>query len=142
MRLRFLTLDNREATPLIPATRIRLGRPKICPMTLALATLAYGITVVALVLLAVRVRKLIGIYKKGQPDPTRSGDRGARLKNMLSEVLGHTKMLNFTATGIAHWFVMIGFGALFGTLVQAYFLITDQRWALPGIGHFSSSSCF
>jgi hypothetical protein len=24
---------------------------------------------------------------------------------MLKEVLGHTKMLNFTGTGIAHWFV-------------------------------------
>ena len=89
-------------------------------MTLALAALAYGITVVALVLLAIRVRALIAVYKKGQPDPTRSGNRGARIKNMLTEVLGHTKMLNFTATGIAHWFVMIGFGALFGTLITAY----------------------
>ncbi len=73
----------------------------------ALAALAYGITVAALVLLTIRVRQLLSVYKKGQPDPTRSGDRGARLKNMLTEVLGHTKMLNFTGTGIAHWFVMI-----------------------------------
>ena len=98
--------------------------------------IAYGITVIAISLLAIRVRQLIGIYKKGAADPTRSGNRGARLKNTLKETLGHTKMLNFTATGIAHWFVMIGFGALFGTLVQAYFLITDQRWTIPGIGHF------
>jgi len=111
-------------------------------MTLALATLAYGITVVALVLLAVRVRKLIGVYKKGQPDPTRSGDRGARLKNMLSEVLGHTKMLNFTATGIAHWFVMIGFGALFGTLVTAYGQILNPDFVLPFIGHFAPYEFF
>ena len=104
-------------------------------LTLALMIGAYGITVVALTLLAIRVRQLIGIYKKGAADPTRSGNRGARLKNTLKETLGHTKMLNFTATGIAHWFVMIGFGALFGTLVQAYFLIVNQRWALPVIGH-------
>ena len=96
---------------------------------------AYGITIVALTLLAIRVRQLIGIYKKGAADPTRSGNRGARLKNTLKETLGHTKMLNFTATGIAHWFVMIGFGALFGTLVQAYFLIINPRWELPVIGH-------
>ena len=89
-------------------------------MRIALAALSYLITVFALVLLTVRVRQLIGIYRKGQADPTRSNDPGARLKNMLKEVLGHTKMLNFTATGIAHWFVMIGFGALFGTLVTAY----------------------
>jgi Fe-S oxidoreductase len=57
------------------------------------------------------------------------------LKNTLKETLGHTKMLNFTATGIAHWFVMIGFGALFGTLIQAYYLIGNPRWELPVIGH-------
>ena len=111
-------------------------------MTLALAALAYGITVVALVLLAIRVRQLIAVYKKGQPDPTRSGDRGARLKNMLTEVLGHTKMLNFTATGIAHWFVMIGFGALFGTLVTAYGQILNPDFALPFIGHFAPYELF
>jgi Fe-S oxidoreductase len=111
-------------------------------MTLALAALAYGITVVALVLLAIRVRALIAVYKKGQPDPTRSGNRGARIKNMLTEVLGHTKMLNFTATGIAHWFVMIGFGALFGTLVTAYGQILNPDFALPFIGHFAPYEFF
>ena len=39
-------------------------------MNLALAGLSYGITVVALVLLAVRTKKLIVIYKKGDPDAT------------------------------------------------------------------------
>jgi hypothetical protein len=38
-------------------------------MNLALAGLSYGITVVALLLLAIRTKKLIGIYKKGQADP-------------------------------------------------------------------------
>lgn len=98
--------------------------------------IAYGITIAALTLLAIRVRQLIGIYKKGAADPTRSGNRGARLRNTLKETLGHTKMLNFTGTGIAHWFVMIGFGALFGTLVQAYFLISDPSWVLPVVGHY------
>jgi len=105
-------------------------------MHIALASLSYLITVVALGMLAVRVPQLIAIYRKGQPDPTRSGDRGARFKNMLKEVLGHTKMLNFTATGIAHWFVMIGFGALFGTLVTAYGQVINPEFALPVIGHW------
>ena len=105
-------------------------------LTLALMIIAYGITIAALTLLAIRVRQLIGIYKKGAADPTRSGNRGARLRNTLKETLGHTKMLNFTGTGIAHWFVMIGFGALFGTLVQAYFLISDPSWVLPVVGHY------
>ena len=105
-------------------------------MRIALASLSYLITIFALVLLTVRVRQLIAIYKKGQADPTRSADRGARLKNMLKEVLGHTKMLNFKATGIAHWFVMIGFGALFGTLVTAYGQVISPDFALPLIGHW------
>ncbi len=111
-------------------------------MTIALAALAYGITVAALVLLTIRVRQLLSVYKKGQPDPTRSGDRGARFKNMLTEVLGHTKMLNFTGTGIAHWFVMIGFGALFGTLITAYGQILNPDFALPFIGHFAPYELF
>jgi len=105
-------------------------------MNLALASISYLITVVALVFLAIRVRHLISLYKKQQPDPTRSGEKSARMKNMLKEVLGHTKMLNFTGTGIAHWFVMIGFGALFGTLVTAYGQVIKPDFALPIIGHF------
>ncbi len=105
-------------------------------MNLALASISYLITAIAVVFLAVRVRYLISLYKKQQPDPTRSGDKSARVKNMLKEVLGHTKMLNFTGTGIAHWFVMIGFGALFGTLVTAYGQVIKPDFALPIIGHF------
>ena len=105
-------------------------------MNLLLVVLAYGITVAALVLLAFRVRQLIAIYKKGQPDPTRSNNRASRFWNMTREVLGHTKMLNFTGTGIAHWFVMIGFGALFGTLVTAYGQLLNPYFSLPFIGHW------
>jgi Fe-S oxidoreductase len=61
---------------------------------------------------------------------------------MLTEVLGHTKMLNFTATGIAHWFVMIGFGALLGTLITAYGQILNPDFALPFIGHFAPYELF
>ena len=105
-------------------------------MNLALAGISYSITAIALIFLAIRVRHLISLYKKQQPDPTRNGDKAARFKNMLKEVLGHTKMLNFTGTGIAHWFVMIGFGALFGTLVTAYGQVVNPEFALPVIGHF------
>ena len=111
-------------------------------MTAALASISYLITVFAVTLFAYRVRHLIGLYKKQQPDPTRSGDKSARLKNMLKEVLGHTKMLNFTGTGIAHWFVMVGFGALFGTLVTAYGQVLNPEFVLPIIGHFVGYELF
>ena len=105
-------------------------------MNYALAGISYLITAVALILLTVRVRTLISLYKKQQPDPSRSNNKSARLKNMFKEVLGHTKMLKFTGSGIAHWFVMIGFGALFGTLVTAYGQVIKPEFALPIIGHF------
>jgi len=111
-------------------------------MQFALAGISYLITVIALVLLFIRVRQLIAIYKKQQPDPTRNNDKPARFKNMLKEVLGHTKMLNFTGSGIAHWFVMIGFGALFGTLVTAYGQVIRPDFALPIIGHFVGYELF
>ena len=111
-------------------------------MKFALAGISYLITAFALIFLTVRVRQLISLYKKQQPDPTRSNNKSARFKNMLTEVLGHTKMLNFTATGIAHWFVMIGFGALFGTLITAYGQVINPDFALPLVGHFVGYELF
>ena len=105
-------------------------------MKLALASIAYLTTFVALVLLAVRGRYFLSLFKKQQPDPTRSNNKGARFANLFKEVFHHTKMIKFTGSGIAHWFVMIGFGALFGTLVTAYGQVLQPEFALPVIGHF------
>lgn len=105
-------------------------------LNLILPTISYGITFVALILLFVNGKKLLAIYRGGQPDPTRKDKRGSRLSHMLGEILGHTKMLNFTATGIAHWVVMVGFVALFGTLITAYGQVLDPNFTLPLIGHF------
>lgn len=55
---------------------------------------------------------------------------------MFGEILGHTKMLNFTGTGVAHWVVMVGFVTLFGTLITAYGQVLDPSFSLPFIGHF------
>ena len=105
-------------------------------MNLTLAAISYGITVFALALLTVRVRTLLAIYKKGAADPTRGNNKGTRLRMALREIFGHTKMFNFTVVGFAHWFVMIGFFALFGTLITAYGQLVDPYFALPVIGHF------
>lgn len=103
----------------------------------ALAIIAYLYSVLSLALLSLKIRELIGIFKKGQPDPTRSDNRGARWANLIKEVLGHTKMTRFTGTGIAHWFVMVGFGALLGTLITAFGQVIDPHFVIPGIGHFT-----
>jgi len=101
-----------------------------------LAFIAYLLTVVAVGIFSFRAFQLFKKISAGQSDPSRFNNKGKRLKNMLHEVLSHTKMLNFTATGIAHWFVMVGFGALLGTLITAYGQLTNPGWALPLIGHF------
>lgn len=102
----------------------------------SLGVIAYLITAVALVAITAKSLELYRRIKAGQPDPTRSGDKGKRLALMAREVLTHAKMLNFTGSGIAHWFVMIGFVSLFGTLVTAYGQIFDPHFVLPLIGHF------
>ena len=45
-------------------------------------------------------------------------------------------MFNFTVVGFAHWFVMVGFVVLFGTLVTAYGQLLNPRFVLPIIGHY------
>ena len=105
-------------------------------LNLILPTISYGITLAALILLYINGKKLLAIYRAGQPDPTRKDKGRSRLSHMLREILGHTKMLNFTATGIAHWVVMVGFVALFGTLLTAYGQVLNPNFSLPLIGHF------
>jgi len=101
-----------------------------------LALIAYLLTAVAVGIFSFRGFELYKKISSGQSDPSRFNNKGARLKNMLVEVLSHTKMLNFTVTGIAHWFVMIGFGGLLGTLITAYAQLTNPAWHLPIIGRF------
>ena len=106
-------------------------------MTLLLGLLAYLTTAVALVAIAVRGREMYRRIKSGQPDPTRSADKAVRLKNMAIEILGHGRMLKFTGSAIAHWFVMVGFVALASTLMQAMVQVVKPSFIIPIIGNWS-----
>lgn len=101
-----------------------------------LALIAYLLTVIAVAIFSLQSYKLFKKISAGQSDPSRFGNKGKRFKNTVVEVLTHTKMLNFTASGVAHWFVMVGFFALLGTLITAYGQLLNPVWALPIIGHF------
>ena len=101
-----------------------------------LALIAYLLTVIAVAIFCLQSYKLFKKISAGQSDPSRLSNKGKRFKNTVVEVLTHTKMLNFTASGIAHWFVMVGFFALLGTLITAYGQLVNPAWALPIIGHF------
>ena len=111
-------------------------------MRLLPGILSYAVTVFAIGLLVVKVREFLAIFRKQQPDPTRRNDRTARLKNMFKEILLHTKMLNFTGSGIAHWFVMVGFVTLIGTLVTAYGQVFYPEFSLPFVGNFVGYELF
>ena len=74
-----------------------------------LILLTYLLTATAVGIFVYRAADLFKKISAGQSDPSRFNNKGKRLKNMAVEVLTHTKMLNFTASGIAHWFVMVGF---------------------------------
>ena len=97
---------------------------------------AYLITVIAIIAITIRSLELYRRIKAGQADPTRSNQRAKRFALMTKEVLTHAKMLKFTGSGIAHWFVMLGFFALSGTLLTAYGQVINPEFALPLIGHW------
>jgi len=102
----------------------------------AAIAIAYGITVLALVLLALGLKKMVSTIRLGQPDPTRRGNTGERVRTLIREVLGHTRMRQWNAIGIAHWFVFVGFFSLFLTLITAYGQVISPAFVIPFIGDF------
>ena len=89
-------------------------------------------TLVALALAGRTVSRMVAVVRLGQPDGgTRRNDKGRRTATMLKETLGHTRMLKWSLQGAAHWFVMVGFGALFFTLVEAYGELFSASFSFP-----------
>ena len=89
------------------------------PLQVVLGTISVLFLIVASVLAYRAVRAMIRIIRTGQPDGSRNGPVGPRLKTVAIESLGHTRMLKWSSIGIAHWFVFVGFYGLFLTLVEA-----------------------
>jgi Fe-S oxidoreductase len=94
------------------------------------------VTVVAIALFARVVNHFLSVFRLGQPDATRTGDKGTRTVTLLREFLGHTRMSRLPVVAAAHWFTMISFGVLFFTLVNAFGQLISPAWTLPLIGHF------
>ena len=99
-----------------------------------LAIFLYTLTLFAVGAFAWRGREMFRRISAGQADPARFLNKSARARAMAREVLLHTTMLKFTGSAIAHWFVMIGFVSLFGTLITAYGQIINPGFLLPVIG--------
>jgi len=105
-------------------------------VAIVLTVIALVITVIGIALLVRAVRGIIGVARLGRPAVGRSDQPASRWKNLVVESLGHTRMLQWSRVGVAHWFVMVGFGFLFLTLVNAFGQLFDPHFALPLIGHF------
>ncbi|MGN6783253.1 MAG: Fe-S oxidoreductase, partial [Marmoricola sp.] len=94
-----------------------------------------AIAVVGTALFVRAIRTIIGVLKVGQP-ARRSDQPAARTATMLKESLGHTRMLQWTLVGAGHWFIFIGFGLLFFTLVTAFGQLFDPHFTIPWLGTF------
>ena len=111
-------------------------------MHLALFLLAMAALAYSLFRFGQTVSRLVSVVKLGQKDGSRSDNRGARLKNLLVETLGHSRLLQWSHIGIAHWFVFVGFGALFFTLITAFGQVYDPEFSLPVVGHWTPYNAF
>jgi Fe-S oxidoreductase len=107
------------------------------PVQIVATALAAAVTVVAVVLAVRAVLSMTAVIRLGRPDPTRSGDRAARVRAMLAETAGHTRMLKWGVVGAAHWFVMVAFVVLSLLVLEAYFEVVGPGNGLPLIGHWT-----
>jgi Fe-S oxidoreductase len=99
--------------------------------------LAAAVTVVAAVLVVRAVLRMVAVIRLGQRDPERFAGKGKRTGAMLTEIVGHTRMLKWTPVGVAHWLVMVSFVLLASLVVGAYFEVVEPTAHLPIIGAWS-----
>jgi Fe-S oxidoreductase len=105
-------------------------------LQITMITLIAVASVVGVALFARTVGYLVRVIRLGSPDRTRGGQPGNRARSVLVETLGHARLGKWPLVGIMHWFVFVGFGALFFTLLTAYGQVFDPAFALPLIGHW------
>ncbi len=103
-------------------------------MQIAAIVISLGITVVGIALFARAIHQMVRVVRLGQPTAGRTAHAGQRWATMLKETLAHTRMLQWTWVGVGHWFVFVGFGLLFFTLVTAYGQLFDPHWSIPWLG--------
>jgi Fe-S oxidoreductase len=106
-------------------------------MRVAAIVFSTVLTLLAVALVARTVAAMVGVIRLGQPAVGRTNEPALRWRTMLVETLAHTRLRKWSLIGAAHWFVFVGFGFLFLTLVTAYGQIyAGADWALPLIGHW------
>ena len=89
-------------------------------MQVLAVVVSLAITLVAVALFAKAIASIVAVVRTGQPATGRTDRKAFRWVTLVKETLGHTRMLQWTHVGIMHWFVFVGFGFLFFTLVTAF----------------------
>jgi hypothetical protein len=100
------------------------------------ALVALVISMVGVMLFARPVAEIVDVVRLGRATGGRDDHPRDRWKHLLAETLGHTRMLQWSTIGVAHWFVFIAFGALFFTLITAYGQLFVPTFAFPVFGHW------
>jgi Fe-S oxidoreductase len=103
-------------------------------MQIIAIALTLAITVVGVALVAGAAAQIYRVIRLGAEDATRTDRPVARTGTLLRETVLHTRMLQWSVVGVAHWFVLVGFIFLFTTLVTAYGQVFDPEFALPIVG--------
>ncbi len=99
-------------------------------LTLAATVAGFGLFIAG-------ITRIVGVLRTGRSTDGRRRDQpGRRTRTMLTETLLHTRMLQWSHIGVAHWFVFVAFGALLFSLATAYGQVFDPAFALPVIGHW------
>ena len=104
------------------------------PVQIVATVLAAALTLVAVALAVRAVYRMVAVVRLGQPDPDRFTRKLARTQAMLTETVGHTRMLKWSVVGAAHWFVMVAFITLTLLVLEAYFDVVDPIAELPLLG--------
>ncbi|HEY9291563.1 MAG TPA: (Fe-S)-binding protein [Microlunatus sp.] len=105
---------------------------RILAIVLSLAATAAGFG-----LFIYGISRIVTVVRTGRSTDGRRRDQpGKRWGHMITETLLHSRMLQWSHIGIAHWFVFVAFGALLFSLATAYGQIFDPAFALPIIGHW------
>ncbi|EIU05461.1 ferredoxin, 4Fe-4S [Mycobacteroides abscessus 5S-0422] len=80
------------------------------------------------------VVKMVRVILSGQPDRTRFRPFLPRLKQLIVEVVAHTRMNKFRTVGWAHWLVMVGFLGGFPLYFESYGQTFNPEFHWPIIG--------
>ncbi len=107
-------------------------------MQIVAIVIGMSVTGVAIALFTMSISRFLAYFRLGEPEASvRTNEPVERTKTLVREVLGHTKMARKKWVAVAHWVVMVSFGLLFLTLVNAYGQLFSPSFDLWGFAHFT-----